>query len=133
MASDPLTGGGDMGARMRAMDWSRTPVGPVAQWPQSLKTAVSIVLESKFAMMVAWGKELTHFYNDAYRPILGASKHPSLGVPVPEVFPEIWSTIGPLFDGVMRGTAVAFEDLLVPLDRNGYLEECYFTFSYSPV
>jgi signal transduction histidine kinase len=128
-----LVGGGQMGALMRALDWSKTPVGPVAGWPQSLRTAVSVLLESKFAMMVAWGPDFTHFYNDAYRPILGSTKHPSLGKAVPEVFPEIWSTIGPLFAEVMRGNAVGFDDLVVPLDRHGYLEECTFTFSYSPV
>jgi signal transduction histidine kinase/DNA-binding response OmpR family regulator len=122
-----------MGALMRAVDWSKTPVGAVETWPQSLKTSLSILLESKFGTMVAWGPELTHFYNDAYRPILGSSKHPSLGRRVPEVFPEIWQTIGPLFDGVMQGTAVGFDDLLVPLDRHGYLEEIYFTFSYTPI
>ena len=122
-----------MGALMRAVDWSKTPVGPVETWPQSLKTSLSILLESKFGTMVAWGPELSHFYNDAYRPILGSTKHPSLGRRVPEVFPEIWGTIGPLFDGVMQGTAVGFDDLLVPLDRHGYLEEIYFTFSYTPI
>jgi signal transduction histidine kinase/DNA-binding response OmpR family regulator len=128
-----LAGGGAMGALMRALDWSKTAVGPVGGWPQSLRTALSILLESKFGMMLAWGREFTHFYNDAYRPILGSTKHPSLGRPVPSVFPEIWSTIGPLFEGVMQGQAVGFEDLLVPLDRHGFLEECYFTFSYSPI
>ena len=63
-----LAGGGQMGALMRAVDWSQTPVGPVSGWPQSLRTAVSILLESKFAMMIAWGPSFTHFYNDAYRP-----------------------------------------------------------------
>jgi len=128
-----LSGGGEMGALMRSIDWSTTAVGPVEGWPQSLRTAISILLESRFGMMVAWGPQLTHFYNDAYRPTLGATKHPSQGKSVPSVFPEIWSTIGPLFDGVMAGVAVSFDDLLVPLDRNGYLEECYFTFCYSPI
>jgi signal transduction histidine kinase len=128
-----LAGGGQMGELMRAIDWSQTAVGPVESWPQSLRTAISILLESRFAMMIAWGPQLTHFYNDAYRPILGSSKHPSLGRPVPRVFPEIWSTIGPLFEEVMKGNAVGFDDLPVPLDRNGYLEECTFTFSYSPI
>lgn len=132
-ADSVLRGGGQMGALMRAVDWSKTPVGPVEGWPQSLKTALSILLESTFGTMVAWGPELTHFYNDAYRPILGTSKHPSLGKRVPDVFPEIWQTIGPLFDGVMQGKAVGFDDLLVPLDRHGYLEECYFTFAYTPI
>ncbi len=128
-----LAGGGEMGALMRALDWSQTAVGPVSSWPQSLRTAVSILLQSKFAMLIGWGRSFTQFYNDAYRPILGSTKHPSLGKSVPDVFPEIWSTIGPLFEGVMQGQAVGFDDRMVPLDRHGYLEECYFTFSYSPI
>src|SRR5688572_33496697 len=125
-AEQLFLGGSEMGVLMSRVNWRETPVGPVENWPQSLRTAVSILLESKFGMMVAWGPELTHFYNDAYRPILGASKHPSLGHRVPDVFPEIWSTIGPLFDGVMNGQAVGFDDLLVPLHRQGFLEDCYF-------
>jgi signal transduction histidine kinase/ActR/RegA family two-component response regulator len=128
-----LRGGGEMGALMRAVNWSKTRVGAVETWPQSLKTTLSILLESKFGTMVAWGPAFTHFYNDAYRPILGSTKHPSLGQRVPDVFPEIWGTIGPLFDQVMQGTAIGFDDLLVPLDRHGYLEEIYFTFSYTPI
>ena len=132
--ADFLAGGGEMGALMRATDWSSTPVGPVEAWPQSLRTAISILLESKFGTMVAWGPELTHFHNDAYRPILGDSKHPSQGKRVADVFPEIWeSFIKPLFDGVRQGKAVGFENLLVPLHRNGFLEEIYFTFSYNPI
>ena len=132
--TDPvLAGGGEMGALMRSVDWSKTAVGPVAWWPQSLRTVIGILLESKFGMMVAWGPRLTHFYNDAYRPILGTTKHPSLGKSVPDVFPEIWTQIGPLFDQVMAGHAVNFDDLLVPLDRHGFLEECYFTFCYCPI
>lgn len=140
MASDLLDvehvfrGGGEMGALVRSIDWSKTAVGVVSSWPQSLRTAVGILLESKFAMMLAWGRELTHFYNDAYRPILGSSKHPTLGAPVPVVFRESWhAVIAPLFEKVLLGEAVRFDDLMVPLDRDGYLEECYFTFSYAPV
>jgi PAS domain S-box-containing protein len=129
-----LAGGGEMGALMRATDWAATPVGPVETWPQSLRTAVSMLLDSKFGSMVAWGPDFTHFYNDAYRPILGASKHPAQGRRVADVFPEIWeSFIKPLFEGVMQGKAVGFENLLVPLHRNGFLEEVYFTFSYSGI
>src|SRR5262245_35907152 len=92
-----LAGGGEMGALMRAMDWRRTPVGPVEGWPQSLRTAISIMLESKFGMYIAWGPEFTQFYNDGYRPILGSTKHPALGKSTPDTFPEIWNTIGPMF------------------------------------
>jgi hypothetical protein len=89
---DPvLAGGGDMGARMRAHDWSRTPLGPVEQWPQSLKTTVRIMLTSRQPMWVWWGEELINLYNDAYRPILGG-KHPwALGQPAKQVWREIWA------------------------------------------
>jgi hypothetical protein len=133
VARDFLAGGGDMGALMRAFDWSTTPLGPVEQWPQSLRTAVSIMLESRFAMVVAWGAEFRFFYNDRYRPILG-SKHPaSLGAPGAEIFPEVWPVVGPEFERVRRGEAFAVDDWLLPLDRNGYLENCWFTLSYSPI
>ena len=132
-ARDCLAGGGNMGAMMRAFDWSTTPFGPVEQWPQSLRTAVSIMLESRFAMVVAWGPEFRFLYNDRYRPILG-TKHPaSLGTPCAEIFPEVWPVIGPEFERVRRGDAFAIDDWLLPLDRNGYLENCWFTLSYSPI
>jgi signal transduction histidine kinase len=130
---DILTGGGDMGRLARALDWSRTPVGAPATWPQSLRTALSILLESKFPMLLCWGPDFTQFYNDPFRPILGLNKHPALGKSTRETFAEAWHIIGPLFDQVMRGHAVGFEDMLVPLDRSGFLEECYFVYSYSPI
>src|SRR5688500_18774630 len=83
-----LLGGGDMGAMMRAVQWDHTVFGAVGQWPQSLRTAVSMMLESRFAMVVAWGPDFRFFYNDRYRPVLG-TKHPAaLGTPAPEIFPE---------------------------------------------
>ncbi|MEO9008354.1 MAG: ATP-binding protein [Candidatus Dormibacter sp.] len=120
---------------IRAFDWSRTPVGPVARWPQSLRTAVSILLASGYPMYIAWGPEYVQFYNDAYRPILGSSKHPAaLGQGTSECFAEIWQIIGPMFQGVMSGgPATSYHDFLLPLDRFGYVEECYFDFSYSAV
>jgi PAS domain S-box-containing protein len=130
---DCLLGGGEMGALHRATDWSRTPVGPVQQWPQSLRTAVSMMLETRFGMYIAWGPEYTQFYNDAYRPILGSTKHPALGKSTRETFAESYHMIGPLFDSVMAGNAVGSDDWLLPLDRHGYLEECHFIFSYSPI
>src|ERR1044072_974127 len=93
-----LSGGGEMGALMRAVDWSKTPLGPVETWPQSLRTAISLMLASRFAMVIAWGPDFRFFYNDRYRPVLGASKHPgALGTPAREIFPEAWPQIGPLF------------------------------------
>ncbi|MDF3078273.1 MAG: domain S-box protein [Sphingobacteriaceae bacterium] len=129
-----LEGGGEMGALMRAKNWAETPVGPVEKWPQSLKTAVRMLLDTPFPMYIAWGNDYTQFYNDGYRPILGATKHPqALGGSSRETFSEIWHIIGDMFDGVMDGKAVGFPDFMLPLDRNGYLEECYFDFSYSPL
>lgn len=123
-----------MGALMRSLDWSATPVGPVESWPQSLRTVVSIVLESRFPMYVAWGPEYTQFYNDRFRPILGSTKHPeAMGGATPDTFAEIWSTIGPMFEETRAGNAVSFDDLALSLDRHGFLEECFFTFSYSPI
>jgi signal transduction histidine kinase len=128
-----LAGGGEMGVLARAFDWGRTPVGPVEHWPQSLRTAVSILLESRFPMLLCWGPDFVQFYNDPFRPILGQSKHPALGRSTRETFAEAWHIIGPLFEQVMQGEAVGFEDMLVPLDRYGFLEECYFVYSYSPI
>src|SRR5581483_8770885 len=131
-AHDWLSGGGEMGALMRATDWRQTPFGPVDEWPQSLRTAVSIMLESRFAMVVAWGPDFRFFYNDRYRPILG-SKHPALGKAGAEIFPEIWSVVGPEFERVARGESFAVDDWYLPLERSGYPENCWFTLSYSPI
>ena len=131
---DCLAGGGELGALMRSKDWSRTPLGPVDSWPQSLRTSVSIMLASGFAVVVAWGPEHIFLYNDRYRPVLGATKHPmALGSRGADIFPEIWELVGPLFRQTLAGETVALDDVLLPLDRNGYLEECYFTLSYSPI
>ena len=132
--TDPLAGGGEMGALMRTVDWSHTAVGAVAAWPQSLRTALSILLETRFPMYIAWGPRFTQFYNDGYRPILGSTKHPAaMGQAASETFAESWHIIGPMFEGVMSGQSVGSEDWMLPLDRHGFLEECYFTFSYSPI
>ncbi len=129
-----LAGGGEMGALMRTVDWSKTAVGPVEGWPQSLRTALSILLETGFPMYIAWGKDFTQFYNDGYRPILGSTKHPAaMGISTRETFAEIWHIIGPMFEDVMRGKPVTVRDFLLPLDRHGFVEECYFDFSYSPI
>lgn len=134
IAEEVFADGGEMGALMRALDWAQTPPGPVETWPQSLRTAISICLASYFPMLIWWGPELVMFYNDAYRPILGA-KHPkSMGQRGRECWPEIWDIIGPMLEGVLtQGKATWSENQLLLLDRNGYVEECYFTFSYSPI
>jgi signal transduction histidine kinase/CheY-like chemotaxis protein len=141
MPNDPtdlsfLSGGGEMGERMRAFDWSSSPVGPAARWPQSLKTAVSICIGSRYPIVIWWGNpEYTMFYNDGYIPILGVTKHPGwLGRSGRDCWKEIWSTVGPMLDSVFQtGEATWSEDLLLVMDRNLRREENYFTFSYSPI
>jgi len=129
-----LNGGGEMGELIRSKDWSKTPIGPPGTWPQALRTTVSLMLNSLFPMYIAWGSEYTQLYNDGYRPILGVTKHPqAMGIGTSETFAEIWHIIGPMFAGVMRGEAVGFPDFMLPLERNGYVEECYFDFCYSPI
>ena len=125
---------GDMGERIAAFDWSSTPLGPIQEWPQSLRTAVNILLSSRYAMWMAWGPELTMLYNDAYRPTLGI-KHPrALGTPASAVWAEIWHDIGPLIESVLAsGKATYEEGLLLVLERSGFPEETYHTFSYSPL
>ncbi len=125
---------GEMGDLIRSADWSKTPLGDPENWPQSLKTMTAMMLANPFGMYIAWGENYTQLYNDAFRPILGASKHPeALGISSRETFSEIWDTIGPMFADVMKGHAVSFPDFKVLLHRNGYTEECFFDFSYSPI
>jgi PAS domain S-box-containing protein len=129
-----LRGGGDMGKLIREKDWSKTSLGDPSGWPQSLCTMVAVMLDNPFGMYIAWGSEYTQLYNDGYRPILGATKHPqALGISTRETFSEIWHIIESMFDGVMKGKAIGFPDFMLPLNRNGFIEECYFDFSYSPI
>ena len=123
-----------MGARMRAKDWSRTPLGPLDTWPQSLRTAVSICLGSRFPMIVLWGPQYVALYNDGYAPMLGA-KHPgAVGRPLHDIWPEIWNVIEPMMEGVRAtGTATWVEDQMLVLERNGFPEECYFSYSFGPL
>jgi len=133
-APDFLSGGGEMGALMRARNWAETPLGDVAGWPQSLRTSVSICLNSRFPLLIWWGPDFVKIYNDAYRPMLG-DKHPaSLGQRGRECWPEIWPIIGPMLQEVVsRGEATWSQDQMLPLRRHGFSEECYFTYSYSPI
>lgn len=133
-APDFLMGGGEMGRLIRSLDWTHSPLGPISSWPQSLKTSVSICLASGFPVLLWWGPELVMLYNDAYRAII-ADKHPrAMGQPGRECWPEVWSTIGPPLENVLaRGQTSYFEDLMLPLHRRGFAEECYFTFTYSPI
>ena len=121
-----------MGAAMRAFDWSETPLGPPAAWPQPLKTTVGIMLTTKLPMFLAWGPELVLLYNEGYAEILGA-KHPALGKPFEDVWAEIWSDIGPLAARALAGEATYFENLPLTIVRRGVPEQTWFTFSYSPL
>jgi PAS domain S-box-containing protein len=127
-----LAGGGAMGARMRAYDWSATCLGAPEGWPQSLKTAASMVLGSKFPACIVWGSDLVTIYNDAFRPILGA-KPEALGRPFSEVWSEAWETIGPIADRAFAGEATFIEHFPLMVERNGFPEEASFTFCYSPI
>ena len=133
-AADPLAGGGESGALMRSIDWSATPLGPVDQWSPTLKTMVSFLLANRFPILLWWGPEYIQLYNDAYRPVLGA-KHPrSMGQPTSECWTEIWHIIGPLIDTPFRGgPATWMEDILLEINRHGFVEETHFTIAYSPV
>ncbi len=116
-------------------DWASTPIGPIERWPQSLRIALRILLSSRYAMWLGWGRDLTFFYNDAYRRMTLGVKHPwALGRSAREVWAEIWGDIGPRAESVMRtGVATWDEGLLLFLERSGFREETYHTFSYSPV
>jgi PAS domain S-box-containing protein len=128
-----LEGGGETGALMRSLDWSHSPLGPPSEWPQALRTVVGLMLGSKFPMFVAWGPEFGFLYNDAYAVILGA-KHPqAMGDRFENIWKEIWSDVGPLARAAMNGEATWLEDLPLVMNRKGYDEQTWFTFSYSPV
>lgn len=126
--------GGEIGELLRTTDWSGTPLGPVEDWPETLRTALGILLRSRFPMFVFWGPELIQLYNEAYIPIPG-EKHPrSLGAPARETWAEIWDVLGPLVESVVdRGEPTWSEDQLLVMERHGFEEETYFTFSYSPL
>ncbi|MFP5226223.1 MAG: ATP-binding protein [Acidobacteriota bacterium] len=129
-----LSGGGEMGDLVRTFRWQDSSLGPIASWPQSLRTAVQIILNSRYAMFIWWGPELLNIYNDPYRAFLGV-KHPAaLGRSAREVWSEIWDAIGPRTEAVLlRGESTFDKALLLMMARHGYIEETYFTFSYSPL
>jgi hypothetical protein len=111
-----------MAALIRATDWSKSPLGAIASWPQSLRTAVSICLGSRHPIVLWWGPERWMFYNDGYRPMLGERKHPQfLGRPGQECWAEIWDIIGPMMDQVIEtGEATWSEDFFLQMRRSGY-------------
>jgi PAS domain S-box-containing protein len=130
-----LGGDGEMARLVRTHDWSRTPLGEPSEWPQALRTAVRLILNCAHPMYIFWGKQGLCFYNDAYRPSIGDERHPSsLGQPAREVWEEIWPIIGPQFEQVMAGgRATWHKNALVPITRNGKLEDVYWTYTYSPI
>jgi signal transduction histidine kinase len=129
-----LAGGGELGELMRAMDWSRTALGPIESWPQALRTSVRIMLTSRQPMFVWWGAELINLYNDAYKSIVGG-KHPwALGQPATVVWREIWDQVEPRAKLALTANEGTYDEaLLLIMERHGYREETYYTFSYSPV
>jgi PAS domain S-box-containing protein len=134
-SADFLAGGGEMGALTRAYDWSASPLGPPETWPQSLRTAVRILLNTNHPMFIWWGPELIQFYNDAYRQTMGPERHPSaLGQGGRDCWAEIWDIIGPQIEQVMSGGGATWnENQLVPVTRHGRLEQVYWTYGYSPI
>ncbi len=128
-----MAGGGELGALMRAHDWAATPLGEPAGWPRSLKTVVRIMLTSRQPIWIGWGPQLTYLYNDPYKSIIGG-KHPqALGQATATVWREIWGDIGPMLSSAMSGDGIFVESQLLIMERNGYPEETYYTFSYSPI
>jgi len=141
-ADSPLVGGdgahpivlGEMARLIESFDWSRSPLGPSAQWPQSLKMALNICLHSRFQLAIYWGPELIFLYNDAEREVIG-SLHPyALGKPAREVLVDMWETVGPMLHNVLKSGEATFSvDQPLMFDRYGLVEEAFFTWSYSPI
>ncbi|HEX2604986.1 MAG TPA: two-component system sensor histidine kinase/response regulator, partial [Oxalicibacterium sp.] len=130
-----LTSPGELGKLILAFDWTTTPLGSIDTWPPSLRTAVSLMLNSRQPMWIGWGPEATFLYNDAYIDVLSKAKHPwALGRPAKEVWREIWDICGPLADIVFKkGDATVADEVRLFMDRGGFLEETYYSFSYSPI
>jgi PAS domain S-box-containing protein len=130
-----LAGGGEMASHIGKFDWSNSSLGKIAQWPQSLRTAVSLMLNSQHPMWIGWGSEMTFLYNDAYIGVLSLAKHPwALGRPAREVWAEIWEYCGPLANKVFeKGEASFVDDVRLLMNRGDILEEVYYSFSYSPI
>src|SRR5262249_54615383 len=129
-----LAGGGEMGERIRTFDWSCTPLGPIRGWPPSLREAVSICLRSRFQLAIYWGPQLVLLYNDAERDVLGSMHPHALGRPAAEILAAVWAVGGPRMRGVRApGRATWSGDQPLRLNRHGFLEESFFTYSYSPI
>ena len=123
-----------MGARIAGHDWSATPLGAPNTWPQTLRTAVRLILASRYSMFLWWGEHLINIYNDSYVPHLGGRHPDALGQSARRVWSEIWDVVGPQAEIVFRqGSSTLNEEMLLVMERNGFTEETYFTFGYSPV
>ncbi|MGZ3787303.1 MAG: PAS domain S-box protein [Bacteriovorax sp.] len=132
-----LSGGGEMGALMREKDWDKTALGPPDKWPSSLKNLVRLLLDNGSPMYIAWGAEFSQFYNDSFSLLLTSDRHQhfkALGQSTKKTFADYWSSaIWPLFEKVLKGDSTFYEDLQLPLHRNGSIEDGFFTFSLSPL
>jgi PAS domain S-box-containing protein len=128
-----LANGGDAGTRTLARDWSSHPLGPVSGWPASLRLPLGMVLGSSFPTFLAWGEELFVFHNDAYSPMLGNKLAGAIGMPLSQLWSEVWDTMAPLATRVLDGEALFFENFKLTVERKGYPEQAWFTFSYSPL
>jgi signal transduction histidine kinase len=129
-----FAGGGEMGALMRSHDWSKSKLGSIETWPQSLRTGVRIILGSCYPMFIWWGRDMINLYNDAYIPVLGKRHPKALGESASEIWAELWHSLSPFaYDVLDNGNPSWNEEFLEIMERNGYQEETYFTFSYSPI
>jgi signal transduction histidine kinase len=127
-----LDNGGRTGRRIRSLDWSKHPLGPIETWDATLRTSLGIVLSSSFPTFLVWGEDLTLFFNDPYEPMLGQKAH-SLGSPYPAVWHEVWDSLGPYIRRVLAGESFFFENYETTLERHGCPEQAWFTFSYNPL
>ena len=138
VVSDPTAelfhGPGELRRLCRDLDWAASPLGPVSTWSAVLRSTTSLCLESGFPMLINWGPTMVALYNDAFAPLIGR-KHPeALGQAAKDTWPEAWDNIGTRLDEVLvRGRTLRFVNERQILERNGYPEECYFTFSHSPI
>jgi PAS domain S-box-containing protein len=128
-----LDGGGEMGAAMRAHDWSRSAIGHPDTWPASLACMVSMILGSKFPTFIVWGPEMEMLYNDSYIAVLGQRHGRALGCPMGAVWPELWPEFYPIVRRARDGEATFFDNMPVTLERNGFPEQAWFMFSFSPL
>ncbi len=133
MTIEWITENGEAATLARKLDWSKTCLGPVEGWPDSLRSTVNLVLACSFPMVLLWGEELVQIYNDAYAAIMG-KKHPAgMGLPTREVWPEVWEFNEPVYRRVLEGETLTFENQLFPITRQGFREDAYFTLCYSPL